>query len=185
MASGAVPVPGRNCGTCTMCCKLLAVPPLEKPRGKWCEHCVQGTGCGIYETRPEECRAYYCAWITSPEMGPEWKPELSHFIVEPQPEQNRIFINVDPGRPDAWLKEPFIGMFRRWAKEMVQTHRQVLVRNRFRTIALLPDGQTDLGIVTDDDVIVMETRGSGPQAQFRFFKLAKDDPALAEIRKRQ
>jgi hypothetical protein len=117
-------------------------------------------------------------------MGPEWKPNQAHFIMEPQPEENRIFINLDPARPDAWLKEPYISVFRRWAREMVQTRRQVLVRNGFRTIALLPNGQTDLGMVTDDDVILMETHASDP-SHFRFHKMAKNDPRLAELRQRR
>ena len=57
------PAPGRECGTCTLCCKLIAVTALEKPPGTWCPHCVRGKGCGIYETRPAECRTFYCHWM--------------------------------------------------------------------------------------------------------------------------
>lgn len=45
-------VAGRSCAGCTLCCKLLAVEALAKPRAKWCPHCDSKQGCTIYETRP-------------------------------------------------------------------------------------------------------------------------------------
>ena len=33
-------VPGRECGTCTLCCKLIAVAALGKPPGVWCTHTI-------------------------------------------------------------------------------------------------------------------------------------------------
>ena len=68
-------VPGRSCGTCTLCCKVFPVPDLAKPAGKWCQHCQPGKGCRIHETRPEVCRKFFCGWMVSPGLGPEWKPE--------------------------------------------------------------------------------------------------------------
>jgi len=56
--------PPRSCGTCTLCCKVLAVDELKKPHGKWCAHCKTGQGCGIYDTRPAECRDFRCTWLT-------------------------------------------------------------------------------------------------------------------------
>lgn len=62
-------VQGRTCGECRLCCKLLAVgkdedPPgtFKKEQGKWCEHCFDG-GCRIYDTKPEACEDYSCAWL--------------------------------------------------------------------------------------------------------------------------
>jgi Fe-S-cluster containining protein len=56
----------RSCGTCSLCCTVLRVDELEKRAGEDCVHqCADdthGTGCGIYETRPEICRAYQCLW---------------------------------------------------------------------------------------------------------------------------
>jgi hypothetical protein len=45
-------VAGRSCAGCTMCCKLLSVEPLNKPRQQWCSHCDIGVGCEIYVTCP-------------------------------------------------------------------------------------------------------------------------------------
>lgn len=38
------------------------VPELDKPINTPCVHLSQ-IGCGIYETRPQSCRVYDCAWL--------------------------------------------------------------------------------------------------------------------------
>lgn len=53
----------RECGGCTMCCKVMHVPELEKPAGTWCPHCDIGEGCGIYDERPKPCRDFECLWL--------------------------------------------------------------------------------------------------------------------------
>lgn len=53
--------PNRKCGECSLCCKALRVDPLDKPTGVWCKHARPG--CGIYETRPEECQNFNCLWL--------------------------------------------------------------------------------------------------------------------------
>src|SRR5690606_657388 len=52
----------RTCGACTLCCTALAVPELDKPNGVPCKH-LTPHGCGIYEERPESCRAFACAFL--------------------------------------------------------------------------------------------------------------------------
>ena len=49
-----------------MCCKAMGVPDLKKPPGVWCVHAGDhpGGGCGIYESRPQCCREFNCAWLT-------------------------------------------------------------------------------------------------------------------------
>ena len=43
------PIPGRTCGTCTLCCKAVAVEELAKPIGDWCPHCVR-QGASAFRT---------------------------------------------------------------------------------------------------------------------------------------
>lgn len=52
----------RPCGGCTLCCKVLQVPSIEKTEGAWCPHCDKGRGCTVYEKRPQECRDFSCLW---------------------------------------------------------------------------------------------------------------------------
>src|SRR6267142_2123611 len=74
-------VPGRACGSCMMCCKVPHIEEFAKPAGVWCKHAVPGKGCGIYESRPGSCRAFYCMWMQDASFGPEWKPEKSKFVT--------------------------------------------------------------------------------------------------------
>lgn len=56
----------RSCGPCRLCCLVMAVPEIHKPKGEWCRHAC-ATGCGIYAERPQPCRDFECAWLTDPE----------------------------------------------------------------------------------------------------------------------
>ena len=75
------PLPGRSCDGCTLCCKIMGVPEINKPRESWCSYCERGVGCRIYETRPEGCRNFLCGWLTNPRFGREWKPDRSKIVI--------------------------------------------------------------------------------------------------------
>jgi len=48
MTFGPKPPGARVCGSCSLCCKLLPIPPLNKPAGKRCDYQRHGKGCTIY-----------------------------------------------------------------------------------------------------------------------------------------
>jgi hypothetical protein len=66
--------PGKSCGGCTLCCKVLSIKELAKPQGAWCPKCSVGRGCSIYAQRPEECRAFTCGYLQLDYLGPVWWP---------------------------------------------------------------------------------------------------------------
>jgi hypothetical protein len=76
--------PARTCGACTLCCTALVVetPEFRKMAGVTCTHCT-AAGCGIYERRFPICRSYHCGWIHSPELGDDWRPDISGVMVMP------------------------------------------------------------------------------------------------------
>jgi hypothetical protein len=53
----------RQCGECTLCCKLMGVEELDKAGGTYCQHCRVGNGCNIYPTRPSSCATWHCGWL--------------------------------------------------------------------------------------------------------------------------
>src|SRR5262245_33293733 len=85
------PAPGKSCGGCSLCCKVLLIQPfspagfrkwpLNKPHGVWCTDCQPGVGCRIYDDRPDECREFLCWWLVEPRLGPEWKPDKSKLVI--------------------------------------------------------------------------------------------------------
>jgi hypothetical protein len=78
-------VPDRTCGSCTTCCKDLAIieDGMNKLPGVLCSHCTAGAGCAIYETRPNVCRTYHCLWRRLPNMADDWRPDLSGVLIMP------------------------------------------------------------------------------------------------------
>jgi len=80
-------VPGRECGTCTVCCYALPIDneELQKLPGEVCMNCT-GRGCRIYETRPRTCREFYCGWWVLPQLGEDWRPDKSGVLITPQNE---------------------------------------------------------------------------------------------------
>jgi hypothetical protein len=80
-ASKGMEVPG-SCGDCVMCCQWLDIETtgLSKKAGVLCQHCTGG-GCGIYETRPELCRNFFCGWRMVPQLGEAWRPDRSGVII--------------------------------------------------------------------------------------------------------
>ena len=66
----------RPCGDCIACCvvPVIDTPELKKPEGQVCPNC-SGRGCAIYDSRPEVCRTFNCAWKRIPSMPPETRPD--------------------------------------------------------------------------------------------------------------
>jgi hypothetical protein len=148
--TGSVPVAGRSCGPCSLCCKLMAVRALGKPRGAWCPHAAGGAGCRIYDARPGECRSFACGWLIDPKLGEEWRPSISRIVLVAQQGTNRLVAHVDPGRPDAWRRAPYHARLREWARAAAQTRGEVIVHIGRRAMAILPDHEIDLGTTRDD-----------------------------------
>ena len=65
-------IPGKACGECSFCCKVLEITEFAKAAGKLCEHCLNSGsgGCGIYAARPQVCRDYECLWKGNRDLSP-------------------------------------------------------------------------------------------------------------------
>lgn len=131
---------GRACDGCTMCCKLLGVPELQKPMGVSCPHVINGRGCGIYERRPHPCRAFECLWLMT-DMEDHWKPDRSKMVVAGDETGTLVSIIVDSGDPDAWTRNPFYSDIKAWAR-----------RGLWR-IEVLPPGQSWI-IFPEEDLLI-------------------------------
>lgn len=101
-------VPGRACGACTACCFELTIddPALQKPARETCVHCV-AEGCAIYADRPQDCRAWFCAWRRIADLPDALRPDVCGLLpclVENPAAENplqRLYIVVQwlGGRP--------------------------------------------------------------------------------------
>ncbi len=141
-----------------MCCKLMAIDALQKPRAVWCAHCDQKRGCTIYDARPNDCRVFYCGYRRVPQLDERWKPAKAKFLVNYETANNRIVIHVDPARPGAWRAEPYYAAIKDWARNAVRSNGMVLVWTGDEVTAVLPDRDKDLGRVRDDQLLIASSR---------------------------
>jgi len=142
-----------------MCCKLLDIEALAKPRLTWCTHCEVGKGCGIYSQRPAECAEFYCAWLVNPKLGDEWKPANSRMVIAFEATARRVVILVDPTRGDAWKKPPYYPQIKYMAAQALRDQGHLVVMQGRDAIVVLPDRDVNLGPIGEGkDIIITETR---------------------------
>ncbi|HEY4077648.1 MAG TPA: hypothetical protein VGM26_12040 [Rhizomicrobium sp.] len=79
------PIPGRECGGCTVCCVVLAIddPQLKKAEDVPCEHMRVGKGCVIHDYLPVSCRNWYCGWRFL-NLSDAMRPDQSHVLLVPE-----------------------------------------------------------------------------------------------------
>src|SRR3954470_20360454 len=157
-------IAGRACGSCTLCCKVIAVTDFDKLPGVWCHHCVRGKGYGIYETRPRDCRTFFCEWMLEKGLGPEWKPERAKFALV-MGESGHLTAFVDPGFPASWRGAPYYSAFKKLAAERVIT-----IRTGTKVIVMLPDREIDLDHVGPDESVRLE---AGPDGRIAALKVPR------------
>ena len=172
VAFASTPAPGRDCGACTLCCKVYDVPAVEKLAGTWCRHCQPGRGCGIHETRPQHCRSFHCMWMTETWLGPEWKPDRSKLVLSVDPATRFLFVQVDPGAPGAWRRDPYYGQLKNWAAAGAGQGRQVVVFINKSATVVLPDRDVALGPLGPNDRIVARARRTAQGLTFDIEKVA-------------
>jgi hypothetical protein len=134
-----------------MCCRLLAVEELAKAMGEACPHMLKGRGCGIYEQRPQSCRAFNCLWLTTAEMPDYWKPDRSKIVVAGDETGTLINVIVSAGYEDAWKKQPYYNDIKMWAR---QRRWRVQVLTARHGWVIFPEEDLFVGERRKDDLIV-------------------------------
>jgi hypothetical protein len=128
----------KECGDCSLCCKLIEVPPLEKPANQWCQHCTKRS-CAIYEKRPTICHSFDCLWKVSHVLGDELQPSKCKVVFEVFHPERIVLAMVDPDRPRAWgTGEPL-----KLIQRMVHDGYAVWVTIGPNRHLLLPEGDTE------------------------------------------
>ncbi len=144
----------RACDGCTLCCKLIPVEEIDKPRTTWCSHTAQDKhSCSIYASRPISCVMWSCRWLTDDTIPYDLKPDKVGFVIDPvledvqltNPDTNESIIVkavqvwVDAGHEDFWRLPKYRTMVLHW---MAQGH-LCIIRTKTPTDGrcLMPDGQ--------------------------------------------
>ena len=140
-------LPAKQCGECGLCCKVVAFPELEKPRGVWCRHRSPAVGCTIHQTRPEACRRFFCLWLTVSELSEEWRPDRAGFFMweHPVPNGRRLILEIDADQTETWEREPYLSVLRQIADRRQGATTEVILRRSGTIKMLFPEGVIDLG----------------------------------------
>jgi hypothetical protein len=92
--------PQRQCGGCTLCCKLLPVHEgkivdgvdnpfsFHKNAGERCQYQSHAKGCTVYgkATMPRACRVWNCRWLVNDDTGNLSRPDRSHYVIDIMPD---------------------------------------------------------------------------------------------------
>lgn len=103
--TGPALVPGRDCGSCSLCCILPDIAEFDKPPNQPCRHCLAGGGCDAYVVRPATCRDFFCLWRTDPTLDAAWNPSESRMMLYSQGPQ--LTVLVEPGAGAIWQEAPY------------------------------------------------------------------------------
>jgi hypothetical protein len=145
--------------------------------GQWCPHCVSHSSCGIYETRPGECRTFDCNWLINAAIGEEWKPIRSRMVLHHVNDGgfSKLVVHVDPGSPQAWRKEPYYSQLKRWARNLADQRGLLNLYIGKRVIVVLPNKDVDLGSFNLGDRIVYRQRRAGSDWEYEVEKVTQQE----------
>lgn len=168
----------RACGSCSLCCKLVGIAELNKPMGQWCPHCIKSGGCGIYESRPNECRTFNCEWLTNAQISDDWRPIRSKMVLYHVHDggMEKLVVHVDPGSPLAWKNEPYYSQLKRWARDLLELNGIVNIYLGKKVIAILPDKDVDLGTFSLGDKINLRKRRTELGWEYEVSKVSLELP---------
>jgi hypothetical protein len=170
----------RGCDGCTLCCKLIAVPELNKPAQVWCRHCEPKSGCRIHSERPQACRDFLCAFLLNPSMPEAWRPMRSHLVIVAHESGRVVQVHCDPQWPQSWRKEPYYSYFKRWSVNLIERAAVLVVFVGPHTIAVLPDRDVELGALEGRSVILKKHLGPSGLT-FDLEIVAEDDPRAVRL----
>ncbi len=142
----------RPCGDCGMCCKMVAVPELDKAAGVRCRHFAKAQGCAIQATKPGSCRAYQCIWTYAAPLDDSWRPDRAGFILQPGA-GNTLDVLPHPAAPNSWRAEPYYSQLKAWADYRAAGRPLITVRTRGHAIVIFPEEDIDLGPVQPEKQI--------------------------------
>jgi hypothetical protein len=167
----------RECGSCSLCCKVLDVPAVYKPAGQWCRHFSAGQGCGIHQLRPKSCRDFACLWLKGYGLDEAWKPTTSKFVMAEAYDGDAILIHVDAKQKNAWRAEPYYSALKAMAAKVMLDNQLIMIVEPTRRFVLTPDAELDIGdpkLLLSWEVSVTQTP-AGPSFHIEFE--AVDDEA--------
>jgi len=93
----------RSCGTCSLCCTVMGVEELKKPRDHRCEFLNVLGRCSCYATRPQSCADFECLWLQG--LWPEkLRPDRSRAVPSTNAAGDMFVLHIAPQDRGAHLR---------------------------------------------------------------------------------
>ncbi len=143
-----VAAPGRECGTCTLCCKVYALPELEKPPGVWCKHCAPGKGCKIHDAPPDPCRLFNCLWMTDGKCRTNGGRTGRNSCFRSFPRTASSTAKSIRVRPAPGAGQPYYDGLRTMSTTLLDERRHVIMFVGDEATLVMPDEALPLGKMT-------------------------------------
>ena len=162
----------RECGSCTLCCSVLGIEEIAKPRGQWCRHCQVeslvsdvAVGCAIYQQRPLECRGFRMSVVERQTGRQLVSPITARIVVytEPSKPRNRLIFDVDPDFPDRWREAPYHATIRAAALRGVGENFAIIVMVGGRQWRILPNQDVEITPFRDSGRRLCRGEDHGPE----------------------
>jgi uncharacterized protein len=131
-------IPGKSCGACSFCCKVLEIVEFPKKAGVLCEHCSSSGGCNVYATRAQICRDYYCDWKEDRGLSAQFRPDRIGVLLMQDPDSDEYHAVCDPEKPFSW-RSPLIF---RHLLTLAKEGRMVVAKAGLRSWRIYADGKS-------------------------------------------
>lgn len=85
----------RSCSSCTKCCEGAVHGTVFGEaffKGSPCKFCLVGSGCSVYEQRPQDpCKTFKCEWLVNDSIPIWMKPNVSGGIIVMKQTKSFVF----------------------------------------------------------------------------------------------
>jgi hypothetical protein len=88
-------------------------------------------------------------------MPAGWKPDASKMVLSVYPTTGFIYVQVDPGTPFAWRKDPYLSELVAMAERLIKDRRHVLVFVNGNATLIMPTGPVPIGPMSPEDGFVI------------------------------
>jgi hypothetical protein len=116
-------------------------------------------------------------WMTQAWLGPEWKPDRAKMVLTIDPGTNFLYVQVDPGHPAAWKREPYYGHLKSMAEAWLRLGRHVIVFHNKSATVVLPDSDVPVGVFAPGDRLVARQRATPTGPRLEVEKVSAAAPA--------
>jgi len=100
--------------------------------------------------------------MSDPAFPEEWKPERSKIVLTLFPGNGFIYVQVDPGSPQAWRKAPYYDKLRAMARTLLEQGRHIVVFVNDVATLIMPEEAIALGPMKATDNFKID-RAFGPK----------------------